>query len=480
MQGFLSYFSDPRFIPHGFCLLWRPDVLALHVISDALIAVSYFSIPLTILWFVRQRQDLLAEHRRIAVLFGVFILGCGLTHVFGIIVLWTPLYVIAGWIKALTAAASVVTAFALVPMVPRLLKIPSPSQLTAANAALELEIAARRRALEELEVIRSGLETEVERRTAEVKALARRFELATSGSLVTLSEQDHALRYTWAHNPRLNRMDMIGRTDAEVFGEDAASTLTPLKQRVLETGLALRTETTLSVEGEAHHQELQITPAEVGAHGRGLLIASIDITEQKREQAHLQLILRELAHRAKNLLSLVEGVARQTVKAEGLPKEFAERFGKRLSALGAAYDLLISHDWRGVDLEALIRAQLAHVTQDGSSRIAIAGPPVVVGPEAGQYLALAVHELATNATKYGVLGAGEGRLVVGWRLEDEGGPDRLLVLTWVEHGGAPATDPPRSGFGRQLLETIVPRALRGHARIDFGGEGLKWSLSFPH
>lgn len=485
MQGFLSYFNDPRFIPHGFCLLWRPDVLALHVISDFLIAASYFSIPLTILWFVRRRQDLLAEHRRVAVLFGVFILGCGLTHVFGIIVLWTPLYLVDGWLKALTAVASVITALALWPMAPRLLKIPSPSQLTAANAALEQEIAARRQALEALELIRAGLETEVERRTAEVKALARRFEIATSGSLVSLSEQDDALRYTWAHNPRLTDVDMIGRTDAEVFGAAAAATLTPLKRKVLETGLPLRTETMLSYGGEEHHQELQVTPVEVGAHGRGLLIASIDITGQKREQAHLQLILRELAHRAKNLLSLVEGVARQTVKAEGLPREFSERFGKRLSALGAAYDLLISHDWRGIDLQALVSAQLAHVTPDGSGRVVVSGPPVVVGPEAGQYLALAMHELATNATKYGVLGQGEGRLEVSWRLEgaesgQAGDGERRLVLTWTESGGAPASDPLHSGFGRQLLEIIVPRALRGQARMDFGAEGLSWRMSFVH
>ena len=94
MQNLGAYFSSAGFIPHGYCLLWRPDVLAMHVISDAIIALSYFSIPLAIAAFVHRRQDLLAEHKRVAILFGVFILGCGMTHVLGIVVLWQPMYVI--------------------------------------------------------------------------------------------------------------------------------------------------------------------------------------------------------------------------------------------------------------------------------------------------------------------------------------------------------------------------------------------------
>ena len=166
MTSLEQYFSSAGFIPHGFCLLWRPDVLVLHVVSDAVIALSYFSIPLAILAFVRRRADLLAEHRRVAALFGVFILGCGLTHVLGVVVLWAPLYVVEGWVKAFTALVSIATALALWPMLPRLLAIPSPSQLANANGLLTAEVGARRQAIEDLEGVRAGLEVKLRRRTA--------------------------------------------------------------------------------------------------------------------------------------------------------------------------------------------------------------------------------------------------------------------------------------------------------------------------
>ena len=477
MQALTAYWSDPRFLPHGFCLQWRPDVLLLHLLSDGVIALSYFSIPLAILWFLRRRRDLIAEHRHVALLFSIFILGCGLTHVFGMIVLWNPVYVLDGWVKALTALASVFTAVVLWPLVPRLLKIPSPNELEAVNTALAAEIAARREALAELQGIRANLEAEVHRRTAEVQSLARRFEIATSGSFISLVEQDAELRFTWEHNQRFISGSLIGKTDEEVLGEAAAKVLAPLKRQVLESGEPLRAEVSLPLGDDERHLEVRITPAEVGGSGRGLLIVSVDISEQKRQQEHLQLILRELAHRAKNLLSLVEGIARQTVKAEGLPKSFIERFGKRLSALGAAYDLLIGHDWRGVDLAALIDSQLAHVLPEGRARVAITGPAVVVGPEAGQYLALAMHELATNSTKYGVLNRAEGTLEVAWRLQprDDGRPH--IELAWTERD-SPTSPPTHSGFGRQLLETIVPRGLRGDAKLDFDPNGLSWKISF--
>lgn len=168
-----SFFSTAGLLPHGFCILWRPDILALHVVSDLLIAAAYFSIPIAILTFIRQRPDLLAEHKWIAGLFSAFILGCGLTHVMGVVVLWYPAYGLEGLIKAFTALASIVTAAVLWPMLPRLLQIPSPTRLAEANQRLEREAAARHEALQELEAARAGLEAEVGRRTEQSESLAR-------------------------------------------------------------------------------------------------------------------------------------------------------------------------------------------------------------------------------------------------------------------------------------------------------------------
>ncbi|HEX7761420.1 MAG TPA: HWE histidine kinase domain-containing protein [Caulobacteraceae bacterium] len=478
MSAFERYFSSAGFIPHGYCLLWRPDVLGLHVVSDVIIAASYFSIPLAIAAFVRQRPDLAAEHRRVAVLFAIFILGCGLTHVFGVIVLWRPLYVEDGLVKAFTAFVSLVTAAALWPMLPRLLQIPSPSQLSAANDQLQAEVAARRQAIEDLEAARAGLEGEVARRTKEIEALARRFELATEGSVITLAEVDSELRFTWLHNPRppFDRL-VVGQVTDGRLGPSAPAILGAPARKVLASGEPLSTEVTLTVDDSEHSFEVKMTPTIAPDGQPGLLVAAADVTEQKRQQAHLQVIMRELAHRAKNLLSLVDGILRQTARAEELPVALVDRFGARLAALGDAYDLLISDDWKGVDLRALIDAQLAFILPEARGRVSIEGPAATVRPEVAQYMALALHELATNATKYGALKDAEGRLSVAWTIEPaEGGQE--VSFAWVEDG-APVAAPTRTGFGRTLLERVVPRAVAGVGGLTFQDTGACWRVVFP-
>ena len=476
MRSLADLFSATG-IPHGYCILWRPDILALHVISDSLIAAAYFSIPLAIFAFVRRRTDLLAEHRRVALLFCAFILGCGMTHVMGVVIFWYPLYGVDGLIKAATALLSVVTAVAVWPLLPRLLEIPSPRALTAANGRLEDEITARMAALEALQAIRASLESEVESRTREVSSLARRFEIATEGSVITVSEQDEALRYTWLHNPRAPfSRDIVGRSDHEALPASSSALLEPLKLRVLASGEALRTDVALEVGEDARHFDMRITPAVVGGQVRGILVAAIDVTERKLQQEHQNLVMSELAHRAKNLLALIDGIARQSARAEGLPSGFAQRFGARIAALAGAHDLLIENDWRGATIGELIQAQLAHLLPEAGDRVTISGPSVVLTPEASQYLALALHELATNATKYGVLGRAEGDLRIVWSAEQRE-QRQWVTLTWCE-SGASLSKPSRSGFGSRLLEQLVPRALGGEAALEFGPAGLTWRIAF--
>lgn len=140
MTGLLEYlFSAASFVPRGYCLLWRPDLVALHAIADFLIASAYFSIPAAIFVFVYRRPDL--EFKGIAHLFSAFILLCGTTHLLGLGTLWFPYYGFEGLIKAATAGVSVVTAIALWPLLPRVLALPSPRQLREANASLETETA---------------------------------------------------------------------------------------------------------------------------------------------------------------------------------------------------------------------------------------------------------------------------------------------------------------------------------------------------
>ena len=142
-MGMLNdFFAHSDFMPHGMCFMWRADLLVLHVASDLLIVLAYFSIPGALLYFLHKRKDI--RFRKVFVLFAAFILFCGLTHLMGVITLWYPVYAVSGLVKLVTAVASVATAVMLWPLLPELLNLPSPMQLEAANARLTEEIDYRR------------------------------------------------------------------------------------------------------------------------------------------------------------------------------------------------------------------------------------------------------------------------------------------------------------------------------------------------
>jgi signal transduction histidine kinase len=154
------------FIPHGHCYLWNPELVGLHVVSDALIALAYYSIPLTLVYFVRKRQDL--PFIWVFLLFGCFIIACGTTHLIAIWTLWYPNYWISGLVKLATAFVSLYTALELVPLIPKALALPSPAQLKVANEELRHNIAERQRAEASLQKANDELETKVRARTIEL------------------------------------------------------------------------------------------------------------------------------------------------------------------------------------------------------------------------------------------------------------------------------------------------------------------------
>lgn len=159
-------FQSESFIPHGHCYLWQTNLVGLHVISDALIALAYYSIPITLLYLVRKRQDLPFEW--VFLLFGAFIVSCGTTHLLDIWTLWYPTYWLSGMVKAFTALISVITATQLFPLMPQVLALPSPAQLERANVALQSQVTERLRVEAELKVYQTQLEHLVTERTNEL------------------------------------------------------------------------------------------------------------------------------------------------------------------------------------------------------------------------------------------------------------------------------------------------------------------------
>ena len=167
-------FDFSRFMPHGYCMQWDPRLVWTHVISDALIALAYFSIPFALLVFAVKRRDV--DFRRIFFLFAAFILSCGITHLFGIYTLWYPDYWAEAWVKAFTAAVSLATAYVLWPIIPQALQIPNPHVLARANEQLAEEVIEHRQTRGELEQLNAELERRVAERTRDLEQTARELE----------------------------------------------------------------------------------------------------------------------------------------------------------------------------------------------------------------------------------------------------------------------------------------------------------------
>ncbi len=201
--------------------------------------------------------------------------------------------------------------------------------------------------------------------------------------------------------------------------------------------------------------------------------------ELEEANAHLSVVVRETAHRGKNLLTVVQALARQTARHAADKDAFIERFGERLSALANATETLVRRGDREVgELSLVVESQLDPYRKAYPDRIRIEGPPLQVQGEAAQQLALAMHELATNAVKHGALASAEGRVDLTWTLSGEG-ESETLELIWRE-SGAPAVprDPDgRTGFGSLLLERAVPAQLGGEALREVRAEGLFYRLT---
>ncbi len=197
-----------------------------------------------------------------------------------------------------------------------------------------------------------------------------------------------------------------------------------------------------------------------------------DITERREREEKEHLLIREINHRAKNMLSVVDAIAHQTAIKSS--EDFLERFSERIQALSANQDLLVRNEWNGVEIEDLVHAQLAHFADLIGSRIAVQGPKLRLRAASAQAIGLALHELATNAGKYGALSTEEGHVDVSW-----GTTDGALAMSWTEHGGPPVCRPERRGFGTIVMETMAERSVDGRVDLDYAPSGLIWRLTCP-
>lgn len=209
----------------------------------------------------------------------------------------------------------------------------------------------------------------------------------------------------------------------------------------------------------------------------GMVGSSPDISEQKRNAEKVEMLMGELSHRVKNLLTIIQAVAARTATEEN-PTLFAERFNARLAGLAASHDLLVQSEWRGVDMDSLARSQLAHFQDLIGSRVYMAGPVVRFRPPAAQALGMALHELATNAAKYGALSNETGTVRLVWEILTEG-EQCVFKLSWTEKDGPPVQPPEKRGFGYMVLVRTIEHQFDGSARLDYDPAGLVWEAEVP-
>ena len=203
---------------------------------------------------------------------------------------------------------------------------------------------------------------------------------------------------------------------------------------------------------------------------------NLDITDQTNRDGHVQLLMGEVNHRAKNLLAVVMSVAHHTRGADHA--EFMRKFSDRVQSLAAGQDLLVEKEWKGVELDMLVRAQLSHFKDLIGGRIVIGGARVHLSPSSVQTIGMAIHELTTNASKYGALSDDRGRISIAWQIRSGSGSDHF-VMTWTETDGPTVIPPTGSGFGSTVTEKMVRLGLNGRVIRDFSPSGFSWQLECP-
>jgi two-component system CheB/CheR fusion protein len=327
-----------------------------------------------------------------------------------------------------------------------------------------------------------GIEAELHESEARARRQLLELETLYRTAPIGLALVDRDLRFLRI-NDKLAEIDgapveaCIGRTLRDVT-PGVADTVEPLYRQVLETGQAV-----------LHREVHGTTPAQPAIERAWLVdyypikepdgsvqaVAAIivEITERNQAEARQRLLLRELNHRVKNSLAVVQAIARQTLAGASSPAAFVEAFEGRLRAVAITHNLLTGSNWQGAQLASLVREELRAHSGDG--RVEIAGEDVLLDPALSGALGLVVHELATNAAKHGSLSVPTGRVAVGWTVGPHDGA-RHLDFLWRETGGPEVQPPSRRGFGSMLIERSLTK---GRVGLNFAPSGLVCRIELP-
>jgi PAS domain S-box-containing protein len=227
------------------------------------------------------------------------------------------------------------------------------------------------------------------------------------------------------------------------------------------------------IDGQYYWFEARGRVVETDGAGIPVMIMGVtsDITERKKREQHHLLLINELNHRVKNTLATVQSLSMQSFRTPAPPDEAQASFTLRLMALARAHDVLTRESWEGANLEDIVKGALEPYRDLPGQRLKVAGPRLRLKPQPALAVAMAFHELATNAVKYGALSSDTGHVSIVWDVEDADEGQRLRIV-WTEQDGPSVAPPPRKGFGSRLIENGVAGELNGHAQIEYRSEGI--------
>jgi PAS domain S-box-containing protein len=261
--------------------------------------------------------------------------------------------------------------------------------------------------------------------------------------------------------------EVIGKKIVEVIGEEGFNAILPHVKAVL-SGQRVEYEANVHYKGVGSRWVHVIYTPDKDRLGQvqGWVASILDITERKRSDEHIVALAQEAEHRTRNILATVQATV--NLSHSDTPDGLKQAIEGRIQALANVHGLLVKSRWLGAELSRIAAQELAPYLGEGEGRVRIDGPHLVLAPNTAQALAVVLHELATNATKYGCLSMPEGQVAITWSREIDG----RLILRWTESGGPPAKKPTHQGFGTSVIDKMIRQQLRGKMHFDWRVEGL--------
>lgn len=310
----------------------------------------------------------------------------------------------------------------------------------------------------------------------------RRLSTALKNAGVALIAQDRDLNVLWTHNlpESWGGRTLSGKSDADFLPAGDVENSIAVKQHVMETGEQVRYELRQHGDDGSQWYELWIDADRAGdGKVAGVLTTIVEITGHKHREQTLRTLLREVSHRSKNLLAIIQSIATQTGRYSGSIEVFLTRFRGRIQSLASSQDLVTSSNWRGATLSELVAGQVGRYCEDPAFSIRLKGIDPYLNPNAALHIGLALHELVINSMSHGALSRPNGYVGLAAQLDTGEDGQRTVTLRWDENTRVPDAELVDKKFGSVALERVVPASLEGTASLKLADGHLEYRLTVP-